>query len=70
MATVFLHSTAVSTVSDVSDKCQLLEHTIHLMSLESYLFTAYPVEFIFNTARVVLILFQVHFGHLKYFLDN
>jgi len=28
------------------------------------------VEFIFNTAEVVRILFQIHFRHLKYFVDN
>ena len=67
MATVVLHN---STISIVSDKCHLLEHTIHLMSIESYLFAAYPMEVIFNTARVVLILFQVHFRHLKYFVDH
>jgi len=67
MATVVVH---ISNISIVSDKCQLLEHTVHLISIESYLSVAYPVEFIFNTARVVPILFQVHFGHLKYFVDN
>jgi hypothetical protein len=67
MATVVVH---ISNISIVSDKCQLLEHTMHLMSIESYLPVAYPVEFIFNTAMVVLILFQVHFGHLKCFVDN
>lgn len=67
MVTVVLHN---STISSVSDKCQLLEHTIHLISIESYPFAAYPVEFIFNTVEVVLILFQIPFRHLKYFVDN
>jgi len=67
MATVVLHN---STISSVSDKCQLLEHIIHLISIESYLFAVYPVEFIFNTAEIVLILFQIHFSHLKYFVGN